>query len=190
MDATYKTNRYKLPLLIITGINALGGSFYVAFCFLAGEQFEDYFWALQQYRDMCIELDVHDPIINITDREESLINAHHEVFPDSEHMLCVWHINRNVVANCKPFFYTKENWEEFYAHWFWVMYATTVAIFETEWKSIQEVYNCHDPKKTSAPTLPRSGLFRTRPSLFDATQIRDLTFSIPLPQRVKVAMQL
>ena len=43
MDATYKTNRYKLPLLIITGINALGGSFYVAFCFLAGEQFEDYF---------------------------------------------------------------------------------------------------------------------------------------------------
>ena len=27
MDATYKTNKYKLPLLIIISINALGGSF-------------------------------------------------------------------------------------------------------------------------------------------------------------------
>ena len=43
MDATYKTNRYKLPLLIITGTTALGSSFYIAFCFLAREQFEDYF---------------------------------------------------------------------------------------------------------------------------------------------------
>ncbi len=109
MDATYKTNRYKMPLLIITGVNALGGSFYVAFCFLAAEEDEDYLWALQQYRSICIGLDIRDPIINITDRERSLINAHHVVFPNSTHMLCVWHINRNIVANCKPFFYTKED---------------------------------------------------------------------------------
>lgn len=162
MDATYKTNRYKLPLLIITGVNALGGSFYVAFCFLAGEQFEDYFWALQQYRNMCIELDVRDPLLNITDREESLINAHNEVFPDSEHMLCVWHINRNVVANCKPCFYVKEDWVEFYAHWFRVMYAVTVTIFEAEWKSLQEVYNRYDPAICVYLTKEWIGPFTTK----------------------------
>ena len=43
MDATYKTNRYRLPLLIITGTTELESSFYIAFYFLAGEQFEDYF---------------------------------------------------------------------------------------------------------------------------------------------------
>ncbi len=145
MDATYRTNRYKLPLLIITGVNALGGSFYMAFCFIAAEYFEDYLWALQQYRDMCVGLDIPDPLLNITDCELALIKAHYEVFPNSEHMLCGWHINRNVVANCKPSFYTKEDWVEFYAHWFRVMDAVTVTIFEAEWKSLQEVYNRVDP---------------------------------------------
>ena len=42
MDAIYKTNRYRLPLLIIIGVNALGGSFYIAFYFLAIEEDKDY----------------------------------------------------------------------------------------------------------------------------------------------------
>ena len=42
MDAIYKTNRYRLPLLIITGVDALGGSFYIGFYFLAAEKEEDY----------------------------------------------------------------------------------------------------------------------------------------------------
>ena len=146
MDCTYKTNRYRLPLLIIYGVNALGGCFYVAFCFLAAEQEEDYLWALHRYRDMCVELDIQDPIINITDREVALINAHYVVLPNSAHMLCVWHVNKNVVAKCYLKFKAKEDWADFYAHWFRVIYATTVAIFEGEWKSLQEVYNRHDPE--------------------------------------------
>ena len=46
MDNTYKTNRYKLPLLIIIGTNALGGLFYVAFYFIAKEEEEDFLWVL------------------------------------------------------------------------------------------------------------------------------------------------
>ncbi len=88
MDATYRTNRYKLPLLIITGVNALGGLFYIAFCFIAAEYFEDYLWALQQYRDICVRLDIPDPLLNITDCELALIKAYYEVFPNSEHILC------------------------------------------------------------------------------------------------------
>ena len=42
MDAIYKTNRYRLPLLIIIGVNSLGGSFYMGFYFLATEEEEDY----------------------------------------------------------------------------------------------------------------------------------------------------
>ena len=46
MDCTYKTNRYKTPLLVITGSTAINSSFYIAFCFLAQEEKEDYMWAL------------------------------------------------------------------------------------------------------------------------------------------------
>ena len=34
MDCTYKTNRYKMPLLDIVGVTALNTSFYVGFCFV------------------------------------------------------------------------------------------------------------------------------------------------------------
>ena len=89
INVTYKTNRYRLSLLIIIGVNALRSSFYMIFCFLVTKEDENYLWALQQYRSMCIELDIRDSIINITDRERSLINAYHEIFSDSVHMLCV-----------------------------------------------------------------------------------------------------
>ena len=38
---------------------------------------------------MCIELDIPDPIINITDRETALINAYSAILPSTEHMPCV-----------------------------------------------------------------------------------------------------
>ena len=43
MNYIYKTNRYKLSLLIIIDINALEELFYVIFYFLAIENFENYF---------------------------------------------------------------------------------------------------------------------------------------------------
>ena len=42
MNSTYKTNRYKMPLLVISGQTALNINFYVAFCFMAQEKMIDY----------------------------------------------------------------------------------------------------------------------------------------------------
>ena len=42
MDCTYKTNKYKHPLMVITGVIALNTTFYVAFCFMSSEFSEDY----------------------------------------------------------------------------------------------------------------------------------------------------
>ena len=42
MDCIYKTNRYKMPFLIISGQTALNTNFYVAFCFLHQEKSADY----------------------------------------------------------------------------------------------------------------------------------------------------
>lgn len=42
MNSTYKTNRYKMPLLIISGQTAMNTNFYVAFCFLSQEKVNDY----------------------------------------------------------------------------------------------------------------------------------------------------
>jgi len=47
LDCTYKTNKYHMPLLDMTGIDATQWSFCIAFAFLSGESKEDYTWALR-----------------------------------------------------------------------------------------------------------------------------------------------
>ena len=117
LDCAYKTNQYRMPLCIITGVTPLNTNFYVAFCFLTKEGVEDYQWMLQQLRRLCDETDVPDPIVVVTDNEKSLIAALPRVFPTTRHLLCLWHINKNVWTNCKAWFDGDDEWKEFYAAW-------------------------------------------------------------------------
>ena len=52
LDSTYKTNKFRMPLLHILGIIATNQSFSLAYCFTAGEQEEDYRWVMTQLRDV------------------------------------------------------------------------------------------------------------------------------------------
>ena len=47
MDATYKINKYKLPLLVIIGVIVLNITFYVGFAFMSGENTENYTWVIE-----------------------------------------------------------------------------------------------------------------------------------------------
>ncbi|XP_028068684.1 uncharacterized protein LOC114271253 [Camellia sinensis] len=87
MDCTYKTNRYRLPLLEIV---------------------------LQILRDL-IDNSVLPKVI-VTDRELALMNAIDNTFPNARHLLCRWHINKNVLMKCKKMFETKEKWDKFNTH--------------------------------------------------------------------------
>ena len=53
----------------------------------------------------------------ITDRELALITEIDLEFPDIDHLICRWHVNMNVVKNCKKHFYTQEQWDRFYSTW-------------------------------------------------------------------------
>lgn len=48
LDCTYKTNKFKMPLLDIVGVDACQRSFCIAFSFLSGEEEEDFTWVLMQ----------------------------------------------------------------------------------------------------------------------------------------------
>ena len=41
------------------------------------------------------------PVVIVTDRDLSLMNAVKTVFPDATNLLCRFHIDRNVKAKCK-----------------------------------------------------------------------------------------
>ena len=50
MDCTYKTNKFKLSLLVVVGTTCLNTTFYISFCFMANEKLESYVWALEQLK--------------------------------------------------------------------------------------------------------------------------------------------
>lgn len=95
MDCTYKTNRLAMPLLNIVGITSTYQSFNAGFALLPDEQESSYIWALRQFSF------VVSPSAIATDRELALMNAIMNVFPECVNLICIWHINKNVLANCK-----------------------------------------------------------------------------------------
>ena len=107
MDCTYKTNTYRMPLCIISGVTPMNTIFYTGFCFLSSKTTENYIWLLKMLKKLYKSLDIPDPIVIVTDAEVRLICAISEVFTtDTRHLLCIWHINNNVTAQCKKWFNT------------------------------------------------------------------------------------
>jgi hypothetical protein len=117
MNCTYKTNRYKLSLLIISEQTAMHINFYVVFCFMQREIIADYIWVLQQLRALYVKLKLSDSTMIVTNMKRDLITFIDFIFVDVNHLLCLWHINNNVVINCKRHFNTKEEWDVFFSDW-------------------------------------------------------------------------
>lgn len=133
MDCTYKTNKFKMPLCIITGITSLNTTFYVGFCFMFQEFADDYLWLLQQLALLYIHVDVPRPKVILTDGEKGLISSIHRVFPGAANLLCIWHVNKNVVKNCKKSFNTEEIWVQFYDEWQNLIHSSTEELFNVNW---------------------------------------------------------
>nr|GEV76541.1 protein FAR1-related sequence 5 [Tanacetum cinerariifolium] len=73
MDCTYKTNKYKMPLLDIIGVSSFNTSFYYGFSFLKNEDEDSYEWELNAFKK--ILGDNNQPSVIITDRELALMNG-------------------------------------------------------------------------------------------------------------------
>lgn len=104
LDSTYKTNRLGFPLLHVVAQTPFNSKISVAFCFLKSEEEHSYIWALNQLHSTFNCQATNDPDVLVTDRDLALMNAISTVFPDSTHLLCIWHINKKVQAVCKKIF--------------------------------------------------------------------------------------
>ncbi|KAL8497979.1 hypothetical protein ACS0TY_021359 [Phlomoides rotata] len=73
MDCTYKTNRYRMPLLEIVGVTPTNLTFCVACAFMNAEREDNYTWALSTLRSLMVDLCL--PNLIITDGELALMRA-------------------------------------------------------------------------------------------------------------------
>ncbi|OVA14298.1 hypothetical protein BVC80_9021g23 [Macleaya cordata] len=116
VDFTYKTNRFKVPLLHVVGVTSTGRSFTVAYAFIDADTEEHFSWALTQLKSLFSPNNL--PSVFITDREPALMNAIDVVFPGASRLLCTSHMTRDVVASCKKAFEENdEMWNDFFRDW-------------------------------------------------------------------------
>lgn len=127
MDATYKTNRYALPLLEIVGVTSTNNTFCVAFVFLHKEKECNYTWALNCLKstmDGCMY-----PRVIVTDRELAAMNACNNEFPDANRLLCRWHINRAIFRKCRRKIRPQQDWSSFNKIWRALVRSTTMEAY-------------------------------------------------------------
>lgn len=84
-----------MPLLDIVGVTCFNTTFYSYFAFLERENEENYVWAVEMFKKV-VRQEVRISAI-VTDRELASMNATKVVSPDSSNLLCVWHIEKNVL---------------------------------------------------------------------------------------------
>lgn len=102
VDATYKTNAHKMSLVNIVGTSntssVKGGNrlqtFAVAAAFISSETEAVYTWIMEELRQAVWPKDSTFtlPSVFVTDNEQALKNAIESVFPESQHLLCSWHL--------------------------------------------------------------------------------------------------
>jgi hypothetical protein len=93
-----------MPLLNICAITGNNMVIQVGLVFLSSEKEADYTWAVNYLRGLMAENTIKEPYSIVTDRELALIRALKSQFPNSQHLLCRWHVNMNVLAKTRQFF--------------------------------------------------------------------------------------
>lgn len=96
IDTFYMKNNYKIPFVPIVGVNH-HFQYILLGCALVGEETVSAFiWLMRTWLKAMSSL---PPKVIITDQEKFLKEAVGEVFPDTRHCFCVWHILCKITKN-------------------------------------------------------------------------------------------
>ncbi|CAB4443289.1 unnamed protein product [Rhizophagus irregularis] len=127
MDCTYKTNKFKMPLLNVIGITSFNTTFNSCFIFMKGEEKTDYQWALTHIAHLFDGMS--KPGVIVTDRELALMNALEMIFPNSANLLSVENDEEG------------DGWQLFLGKWNDVVESTTEVEFNEKWQMFCSTYD-------------------------------------------------
>lgn len=183
MDATYKINKYSMPLFNIVGFDCNYRTFTVAWCFMSEETTKAYQWTLLRLQET---LHPHGgPKVINTDAQPSLMAAIQLVFPRARQMLCIWHINECILRNCRKGF-TAEAWPIFQSEMKDLMYVETQEGYDDIMERVTLKYDTGKP--LDALTYCKTEWFDKFPDKFIYCLSKDVvTFNSRATNRVEGA---
>ncbi|XP_071727060.1 protein FAR1-RELATED SEQUENCE 5-like [Rutidosis leptorrhynchoides] len=116
-DATYKTNKYKMVFVPLTGIDNHKKLVCFGAALLIGESIESFNWFL----DCFLKTFGNEPSLVVTDHDPAMKEAIDLKFKHAKHRLCMWHISYKLRDK-----------------------QQTPEKFETRWKSLIDDYKLHE----------------------------------------------
>ncbi|GAU51962.1 hypothetical protein TSUD_417480, partial [Trifolium subterraneum] len=91
-DTTYKKNKYNYPLVIFSGCNHHSQTIIFGAAMVSDETTETYKWLLRCFLE-CMK--GKQPKAVVTDGDGAMREAIKQIFTESTHRLCAWHLNKN-----------------------------------------------------------------------------------------------
>jgi transposase-like protein len=89
-----------MTLINIVGLTATNETFLCGQALLAHEDTTDYVWLLKWLKKLYITREIPLPSSITSDKESGLLPALKQVFPETAHLLCVWHVNTDIKKWC------------------------------------------------------------------------------------------
>lgn len=92
IDSTYRTNKYRLPLYVIGGVNENSKTFIIGFGVVSSEEAKNVKWLLGKLFNYLEDT----PDLVCTDSCTTLGKVIRELLPQTQHLLCAWHVSQNI----------------------------------------------------------------------------------------------
>ncbi|XP_022019393.1 protein FAR1-RELATED SEQUENCE 5-like [Helianthus annuus] len=141
-DATYHTNMYDMIFVPFTGVDHHKKCTIFGAGLLHNETIESYTWLLQKF------LQAHNgrqPLLVLTDQDCAMKQAVSNVFNQSHHRLCMWHIVQKIPSKIKGDNLTNLEIKEKFHKLVWNVYIKPET-FEQRWHSLIAEYGLESHK--------------------------------------------
>lgn len=138
-DTTYRSNRYRLPFAPFTGINHHGHPVLFGCAFLINESEASFVWLFNTW---LVAMSGRPPVSITTDHDAVIRSAITQVFPETRHRFCKWHIFKKCQEKLSHVFLKHPNFEADFHKC--VNLTELIEEFESCWLSLLDRYDLRD----------------------------------------------
>lgn len=135
-DTMYRPNQYQVPFAPFTGFNHHGQMVSFGCALLLDESESSFIWL---FRTWISAMNDRPPISITTDQDRAIQAAVAQVFPETRHCICKWHILREGQERLAHIYFAHPS---FYGDLYsCIIFSETTEDFESIWKSLMDKYD-------------------------------------------------
>ncbi|CAI9299949.1 unnamed protein product [Lactuca saligna] len=140
-DATFRTNKYRMVFVPFTAIDHHKKSVTVGSGLLSNESIESYSLLLKAF----LKTHGKEPTLVLTDQDVAIKQAVENVFHNSKHQLCMWHIMKKLKKMISDDLFTNTDFRKRFSKLVWDINMKP-DVFEVKWRFLMKEFNLEDTR--------------------------------------------